>query len=159
MSPKTMCFWSFPVCLLFLSLSVVTVHCSIVAILLLILGFKTQLPVTKKYPNNSKMEVFNKYLYQVSSSVSQTVSQLSGVLPGNPVTREYESSAHIASAGPGKQNNLFYTFILTISLRSSMENLQRYQTFNQTGSFHFRFWEAPARKMEQKRPRIGARKP
>ncbi|CAG9769647.1 unnamed protein product [Ceutorhynchus assimilis] len=47
------------------------------------------------------MEVFNKYLYQVSSSVSQTVSQLSGVLPGNPVTREYESSAHIASAGPG----------------------------------------------------------
>ncbi|XP_048519751.1 SCY1-like protein 2 [Dendroctonus ponderosae] len=47
------------------------------------------------------MDKFNKYLYQVSSSVSQTVSQLSGVLPGNPVTREYESSAHIASAGPG----------------------------------------------------------
>ncbi|XP_066139068.1 SCY1-like protein 2 [Euwallacea fornicatus] len=47
------------------------------------------------------MEVFNKYLSQVGSSVSQTVSQLSGVLPGNPVTREYESSAHIASAGPG----------------------------------------------------------
>ncbi|KAL1491791.1 hypothetical protein ABEB36_012335 [Hypothenemus hampei] len=47
------------------------------------------------------MDMFNKYLYQVSSSVSQTVSQLSGVLPGNPVTREYESSIHIASAGPG----------------------------------------------------------
>lgn len=88
-----------------------TVHCSVVAILLLILGFKTQLPVTKKYPNNSKMEVFNKYLYQVSSSVSQTVSQLSGVLPGNPVTREYESSAHIASAGPGKQNIIYFTLL------------------------------------------------
>ncbi|KAJ8956503.1 hypothetical protein NQ318_019221 [Aromia moschata] len=47
------------------------------------------------------MEVFNKLYSQVSSSVSSTVSQLSGVLPGNPVTREFESSAHIASAGPG----------------------------------------------------------
>lgn len=43
------------------------------------------------------MEVINK-LY---SSVSSTVSQLSGVLPGNPVTREFEASHHIASAGPG----------------------------------------------------------
>ncbi|XP_063534829.1 SCY1-like protein 2 [Cydia strobilella] len=43
------------------------------------------------------MEVFNK-LY---SSVSNTVSQLSGVLPGNPVTREFEATQFIASAGPG----------------------------------------------------------
>lgn len=43
------------------------------------------------------MEVFNKFY----SSVSNTVSQLSGVLPGNPVTREYEVISHIASAGPG----------------------------------------------------------
>ncbi|XP_041980079.1 SCY1-like protein 2 [Aricia agestis] len=43
------------------------------------------------------MEVFNK-LY---SSVSNTVSQLSGVLPGNPVTREFEATQYIASAGPG----------------------------------------------------------
>lgn len=49
------------------------------------------------------MEVFNKVMNQVSSSVHSTVSQLSGVLPGNPVTREFESSAHIASAGPGKR--------------------------------------------------------
>lgn len=47
------------------------------------------------------MDVFNKYLSQVSSSVSQTVSQLSGVLPGNPVIREYDYLVHIASAGPG----------------------------------------------------------
>ncbi|XP_060525011.1 SCY1-like protein 2 [Cylas formicarius] len=47
------------------------------------------------------MDVFNKLYSQVSSSVSNTVSQLSGVLPGNPVTREYDCSTHIASAGPG----------------------------------------------------------
>ncbi|XP_969159.1 SCY1-like protein 2 [Tribolium castaneum] len=47
------------------------------------------------------MEVFNKLYSQVSSSVSSTVSQLSGVLPGNPVTREFDASTHIASAGPG----------------------------------------------------------
>lgn len=43
------------------------------------------------------MEVFNKFY----STVSTTVSQLQGVLPGNPVTREYEVIAHVASAGPG----------------------------------------------------------
>lgn len=43
------------------------------------------------------MDVLNK-LY---STVSSTVSQLSTVLPGNPVTREYEATNHIASAGPG----------------------------------------------------------
>lgn len=43
------------------------------------------------------MDVINKFY----SSVSSTVSQLSGVLPGNPVTREYEVTNHIASAGPG----------------------------------------------------------
>lgn len=47
------------------------------------------------------MEVFNKIYSQVSSSVSSTVSQLSGVLPGNPVTREFDATVHIASAGPG----------------------------------------------------------
>ncbi|KAG6447869.1 hypothetical protein O3G_MSEX005229 [Manduca sexta] len=43
------------------------------------------------------MEVFNKFY----SSVSNTVSQLSGVLPGNPVTREFEATQYVASAGPG----------------------------------------------------------
>ncbi|XP_049872710.1 SCY1-like protein 2 [Pectinophora gossypiella] len=43
------------------------------------------------------MEVFNKFY----SSVSNTVSQLSGVLPGNPVTREFEATEFIATAGPG----------------------------------------------------------
>ncbi|KAL5274330.1 SCYL2 family protein [Megaselia abdita] len=43
------------------------------------------------------MEVFNKFY----SSVSSTVSQLSGVLPGNPVTREFEATALIGTAGLG----------------------------------------------------------
>lgn len=43
------------------------------------------------------MDVINK-LY---SSVSNTVSQLSSVLPGNPITKEFDIGDHIASAGPG----------------------------------------------------------
>lgn len=44
------------------------------------------------------MDVINK-LY---STVSTTVSQLSGVLPGNPVTREYEISSYTCTAGPSQ---------------------------------------------------------
>lgn len=54
------------------------------------------------------MEVLNKLRNTVSNTISNTVnstayglSQLSNVLPGNPVTREFEVTAHIASAGPG----------------------------------------------------------
>nr|CAG4640636.1 EOG090X018J [Eulimnadia texana] len=43
------------------------------------------------------MDVLNK----LKSTVSTTVSQLSGVLPGNPVTREYDIIKQIGSAGPG----------------------------------------------------------
>lgn len=39
-------------------------------------------------------------LNKLKSTVSTTVSQLSGVLPGNPVTREYEVGKLIGSAGP-----------------------------------------------------------
>ena len=44
------------------------------------------------------MDVFNK----LKSTVTNTVSQFSGVLPGNPVTREYEITNHTCCAGPGK---------------------------------------------------------
>ncbi|XP_015597585.1 SCY1-like protein 2 [Cephus cinctus] len=54
------------------------------------------------------MDVLNKLRNTVSNTISNTVnstayglSQLSSVLPGNPVTREFEATAHIASAGPG----------------------------------------------------------
>lgn len=51
------------------------------------------------------MDMFNKIsskIYsQVTSHVSTTMSQLSVVLPGNPVTREFDATSHIASAGPG----------------------------------------------------------
>lgn len=56
------------------------------------------LQALQSWANNQKMEVFNKFY----SSVSNTVSQLSGVLPGNPVTREFEATQYIASAGPGE---------------------------------------------------------
>lgn len=48
-------------------------------------------------PNVVNMDVLNKF----RSTVTNTMSQLSTVLPGNPVTREYEATKHIASAGVG----------------------------------------------------------
>lgn len=53
------------------------------------------------------MDVLAKLRNTVSNTISNTVqntayglSQLSNVLPGNPVTREFEVTAHVASAGP-----------------------------------------------------------
>lgn len=53
------------------------------------------------------MDVLTKLRNTVSNTISNTVqntayglSQLSNVLPGNPVTREFEVITHIASAGP-----------------------------------------------------------
>lgn len=48
------------------------------------------------------MDVLNKFV----SSVSSTVSQLSSVLPGNPVSKDFEIGEHIASAGPGHHSLL-----------------------------------------------------
>jgi len=55
------------------------------------------------------MDIFNKIKESVQSSVSNTIQNtvyntgtiISGALPGNPVTRDFEVTAHIASAGPG----------------------------------------------------------
>lgn len=47
------------------------------------------------------MDVINKLYSSVHSTVHSTVNQLQGVLPGNPVTREFDATKHIASAGPG----------------------------------------------------------
>lgn len=49
------------------------------------------------------MDVLNKF----RSTVTNTMSQLSTVLPGNPVTREYEATKHIASAGVGMYLYIF----------------------------------------------------
>lgn len=54
------------------------------------------------------MDVINKF----RSTVTNTMSQLSTVLPGNPVTREYEATKHIASAGVG----VYYFFLFTVKL-------------------------------------------
>ena len=37
----------------------------------------------------------------VSSTVFSTISTVKDVLPGNPVTRDFEVGEHIASGGPG----------------------------------------------------------
>ncbi|XP_065353712.1 SCY1-like protein 2 [Cloeon dipterum] len=47
------------------------------------------------------MDVFNKICNSVAGTVAGTVNQLSNALPGNPVTREYEATKLIGSAGPG----------------------------------------------------------
>ncbi|KAF4522499.1 hypothetical protein B566_EDAN002584 [Ephemera danica] len=47
------------------------------------------------------MDVFNKLCNTVSSTVSSAASQLNSVLPGNPITREFEATKLIGSAGPG----------------------------------------------------------
>ncbi|KAK6640752.1 hypothetical protein RUM44_012449 [Polyplax serrata] len=52
------------------------------------------------------MDVFNK----LKSTVTNTVSQFSGVLPGNPVTREYEVTSQTCSAGPGLMWKVYHGF-------------------------------------------------
>jgi hypothetical protein len=55
----------------------------------------------------SRMEHFSRFASSLGSSVSSTVfstvSAVKDVLPGNPVTREFEVIEHIASAGPSKK--------------------------------------------------------
>ena len=59
------------------------------------------------------MDVLNKFKSTLQSSVSSTVfttvSSIKDVLPGNPVTREYEVHEHIATAGP---RFVFLTFCM-----------------------------------------------
>lgn len=57
---------------------------------------------------NCTMEVINK-LY---STVSSTVSQLSSVLPGNPVSKDFEIGEHIASAGPGASSSDYFARVI-----------------------------------------------
>lgn len=78
------------------------------------------------------MDVLNKFRF----TVTNTMSQLSTVLPGNPVTREYEATKHIASAGIGvySYSVVFFPLIgkVTISnnnfrhLKCLMNNLYIY---------------------------------
>ena len=61
--------------------------------------------MTENWVMSYTMDVLNKFKSTLQSSVSSTVfttvSSIKDVLPGNPVTREYEVHEHIASAGPG----------------------------------------------------------
>ncbi|XP_053684218.1 SCY1-like protein 2 [Sabethes cyaneus] len=67
------------------------------------------------------MEVINKLYY----SVTQTVSQLSLVLPGNPVIREYDINRHIGSAGKGCVWKIFSGFKKSTKEESSIFVLEK----------------------------------
>lgn len=73
------------------------------------------------------MDVLNKF----RSTVTNTMSQLSTVLPGNPVTREYEATKHIASAGVGVYFHYVFVYynidivmyFIYLPIRITLENL------------------------------------
>lgn len=71
------------------------------------------------------MDVLNKFRF----TVTNTMSQLSTVLPGNPVTREYEATKHIASAGIGVYS---YSVVFTFSCKTNYKQylLQTPKMFN-----------------------------
>ena len=75
---------------------------------------KLRLELEKRKQKQHIMDVLNKFKSTLQSSVSSTVfstvSTIKDVLPGNPVTREYEVGDHIASAGPGKIENICLFF-------------------------------------------------
>lgn len=79
------------------------------------------------------MDVINK-LY---SSVSNSVSQLSNVLPGNPLAREYEIESQVCSAGIGeflpKKKPDYFSLIICIH-RFAMASVQRREEVNEAGS-------------------------
>ena len=60
------------------------------------------------------LEYFNVFKSKLASTVVDTVYMAEGisksVLPGNPVTREYEITRHIGSAGPGLLWRLYQGF-------------------------------------------------
>ena len=80
---------------------------------------KLRLELEKRKQKQHIMDVLNKFKSTLQSSVSSTVfstvSTIKDVLPGNPVTREYEVGDHIASAGPGKYENICLFFKNKIS--------------------------------------------
>jgi len=57
-----------------------------------------------KVPSTA-MDTLNRLASAASSAVTSTVfstaSAIKDVLPGNPVTREFEAQEHVGSAGPG----------------------------------------------------------
>ena len=59
----------------------------------------------------------------VSSTVFSTVSTIKDVLPGNPVTREYEIGEHIASAGPGMSKHMSNESVLKNLIQIKMPRI------------------------------------
>ena len=63
---------------------------------------------------NKLEKIRNVVSSSVSSTVFSTISTVKDVLPGNPVTRDFEVGEHIASGGPGRIAKRFiYHFTIT----------------------------------------------
>ena len=79
------------------------------------------------------MDMLNKLKSSLSSNISNTITNtvystgniISGVLPGNPVTREYEVTAHVASAGPGLMWKIYSGYKKTTKQSASVFVLER----------------------------------
>ena len=56
---------------------------------------------------NKLEKIRNVVSSSVSSTVFSTISTVKDVLPGNPVTRDFEVGEHIASGGPGTQTHAY----------------------------------------------------
>ena len=54
------------------------------------------------------MDVFNKVLSQITTSVHSSVQIANTILPGNPLIREYDQIEHISSGGIGGLENLLH---------------------------------------------------
>ena len=62
---------------------------------------------------------------ETTITVYNTGNIISGVLPGNPVTREYEVTAHIASCGPGLMWKVYSGFKKTTRQPASVFVLEK----------------------------------
>lgn len=62
------------------------------------------------------------------SNAVQIASQVSNYLPGNPVTREFEATAHVASAGQG-QIYPFPVHFLLYNLKLDDESVLFFQVY------------------------------
>ena len=65
---------------------------------------------------NKLEKIRNVVSSSVSSTVFSTISTVKDVLPGNPVTRDFEVGEHIASGGPGRITERFIYPLTAINI-------------------------------------------
>ena len=65
------------------------------------LVYKEKISCKNIVTQKSEMDVFNKVLSQITTSVHSSVQIANTILPGNPLIREYDQIEHISSGGIG----------------------------------------------------------